>query len=142
MELLFPGSLRGRRRFEVEFSELDFGSTTAVGPAAVDAVPVELPGTPACSLRVSYADRVVAYTGDTEWSDDLIGLAAGADLLIAEAYFFDRQVPSHLDYATLLAHRDQLSCKRVVLTHMSPDMLARQAEAEFECAYDGMVVEL
>jgi ribonuclease BN (tRNA processing enzyme) len=142
MELLFPGSLGGRRRFEIAFVELDFDSPTVVGPASVEAVPVELPDTPACALRVAYGDRVVAYTGDTEWSDDLIGLSAGADLLIAEAYFFDRQVPSHLDHATLLANRERLDCKRIVVTHMSPDMLARQGESAFECACDGLVVEL
>ena len=30
----------------------------------------------------------------------------------------------------------------IVLTHMSPDMLVRQAEADFECAFDGLVVDL
>ena len=51
-------------------------------------------------------------------------------------------MPFHLDYATLMANRDRLDCDRVVLTHMSPDMLARQSEAELECAHDGMVITL
>jgi len=51
-------------------------------------------------------------------------------------------VPFHLDYATLRAHRDQLGCDRVVLTHMSPQMLAHVPEAKFECAHDGMVIAL
>ena len=61
---------------------------------------------------------------------------------MAEAYFFDRQVPHHLDYATLSANLERLDCRRVILTHMSPDMLARTAEAKLECAYDGLVVNL
>ncbi len=85
---------------------------------------------------------MVAYSGDTAWTDELIELATDADLFVAEAYFFDRQVPFHLDYATVLAHRDRLTCARVVLTHMSPDMLACQDEAALECAYDGMIVAL
>jgi ribonuclease BN (tRNA processing enzyme) len=142
MELLFPGSLATRRRFELDFAELGFERPTVVGLASISATPVELPGTPACALRIECDGRAIAYTGDTAWSDGLVGLAAGADLLVAEAYFFDRQVPFHLDYATLRANRDRLDCKRIVVTHMSPDMLDRQSESEFECAYDGLVVEL
>jgi ribonuclease BN (tRNA processing enzyme) len=142
MELLFPGSVGARRRFELGFAELEAGAETAVGPAVVSAIEVEQPGTPALALRVEYGERVIAYTGDTAWTEDLVQLAAGADLLVAEAYFFERQVPFHLDYATLRANRERLDCKRLVITHMSPDMLDRQSESEFECAYDGMAIAL
>lgn len=142
MELLFPGSVGASRRFEIEFVDLHERAPVAVGPATVTAVPVEQPDTPACALRVEYGGRVVAYSGDTPWTDGLVEIAAGADLFVAEAYFFDRRVPYHLDYATLHANRDRLRCRRLVLTHMSPDMLARQSEAEWECARDGMVVAL
>jgi ribonuclease BN (tRNA processing enzyme) len=142
MELLFPGSLGAKRRFSTEFTELEPRVAAEVGPAVVSSVAVEQPDTPACALRLEYGGRTIAYSGDMPWSDELIGLAAGADLLVAEAYFFDRKVPFHLDYATLLANRERLDCRRIVLTHMSPDMLARQAESEFDCARDGMVVTL
>lgn len=82
----------------------------------------------------------IAYTGDTTWTDDLIAAAAGADLLIAEAYYYDKPVPFHLRYADLVAHRASLTSRRIVLTHMSADMLPR-AEAgqlEFETARDGL----
>src|SRR5215217_927677 len=69
-------------------------------------------------------------------------LARGADLLVAEAYFLEREVPYHLDHAALVRHRGELDAARIVVTHMSPDMLARQDESEFECAHDGLVVEL
>jgi ribonuclease BN (tRNA processing enzyme) len=141
MELMFPGSLTGRRRFELRFAELGANATDIVA-ASVSSIEVEQPDTPACALRVEYGGCVVAYTGDTAWTDDLIGLAKGADLLIAEAYFFDREVPYHLDYTTLQKNAGRLDCKRILLTHMSPDMLARAGEADFETAYDGMVVEL
>jgi len=103
---------------------------------------MEVPDTPACALRVEYGGRVVAYSGDIAWTDELIDLTTGADLFVAEAYFFERTVPFHLDYATMLANRDRLECGRIVLTHMSPDMLARRSEAAFECAHDGMVVTM
>jgi ribonuclease BN (tRNA processing enzyme) len=142
MELLFPGSVGTRRRFGLDFSEIEPGALTSIGPGDVTTIEVEQPGTPACALRVEYGGAVVAYSGDTAWTDDLLGLAEGADLFIAEAYFFDRQVPYHLDHATLKANEARLDCKRIVLTHMSPEMLARTHEAEFDCAHDGMVIEL
>jgi ribonuclease BN (tRNA processing enzyme) len=142
MELMFPGSVGARRRFEVEFVELAGDTPVRAGPATVRAVPVEVPQTPACAVRVEFGGRVAAYSGDTGWTDSLIGLAAGADVFIAEAYFFDRSVPYHLDYATVHGARDRLDCKRLVLTHPGPDMLARLDEAEIECAYDGMVIDL
>lgn len=142
MDLLFPGSRSARRRFEIDFVELAERQATTVGPAVVTSFPVEQPDTPACALRIGYGERVVAYSGDTAWTDELIELATDADLFVAEAYFFDRQVSFHLDYATVLAHRDRLQCARIVHTHMSPEMLARQDEAALECAYDGMIVAL
>ena len=43
-------------------------------------------------------------------------------------------------YALRLAAR--LGARRVVLTHMGPSMLERRAEADFECASDGLVLTL
>ena len=61
---------------------------------------------------------------------------------MCEAYFFEKRVKFHLDYQTLTAHKKELTCRRLVLTHMSADMLARVADAAIETTYDGMVVTL
>jgi phosphoribosyl 1,2-cyclic phosphodiesterase len=68
--------------------------------------------------------------------------AADADLLIAEAYYQDKSIPYHLRLADLDAHRDQLTARRVILTHMSSDMLASNRETPFETAYDGLTFTL
>ena len=39
-------------------------------------------------------------------------------------------------------HLDQIRPKRLVLTHMSNDMLARRAEVPYETAEDGLIVNL
>jgi ribonuclease BN (tRNA processing enzyme) len=142
MEVLFPGSVGAKRRFVLDFRELQPGVVTAVGPANVTTVSVEQPGTPACALRIGFADRVIAYTGDTSWREELIELSRHADLLIAESYYLERVVPYHLGHSEFLAHRHDLLARRIMLTHMSPDMLARQSEAAFECAHDGLVVTI
>jgi len=99
-------------------------------------------GAPALALRVTADDKVVTYSGDTEWTDALLEAAGGADLFICEAYTFDKPLKYHLDYRTLMAHREALGAKRVVLTHLGPEMLARAADANLECASDGLTIEV
>ena len=40
------------------------------------------------------------------------------------------------------AHKAEFGAKRVILTHMSQEMLAHVHEVPEECAEDGLVVEL
>jgi ribonuclease BN (tRNA processing enzyme) len=82
----------------------------------------------------------VAYTGDTEWTPDLIPAARDADLFIAEAYFRDKPIATHLSVNTIEAHLDELRPKRLLLTHMSDDMLGHPDRARFETAEDGKIV--
>lgn len=48
-------------------------------------------GDNAYSLRFEVGGKVIACSGDTEWTDALAEAARGADLLIAEAYFYDKK---------------------------------------------------
>ena len=143
MEVMFPGSARARRPFSLRFLELDEWSPTEIGPARVTPFLVEHPaGAPSFALRVEYGGRVIAYSGDTEWTEALPAAARGADLFICEAYSFGKRIPYHLSYRALREQRGELDCARVVLTHMSEEMLSRLGEAEFEAAADGSVIEL
>ena len=143
MEIFFPGSSGARRRFQVRFQELPAGIPSSVGPLRV--TPYEVVhacGAPPYALRVAIGGRVIAYSGDTEWTDRLVTAASGADLFICESYFYERQVPFHLDYSTLMQHRSELECKRIVLTHMSSDMLLRLPELKVQAAHDGFEILL
>ncbi|MDR2988429.1 MAG: MBL fold metallo-hydrolase [Nocardiopsaceae bacterium] len=141
MEALFPGSPGATRRFDVRVTELAPGTTEAVAGIPVTSWEVDHPsGAPPLALRVAVGGKVIAYTGDTAWTDDLVAVAADADLLIAEAYYFDKQVPYHLRHADIAAHRSELTSRAIVLTHLSADMLARDDQIVFDTAYDGLVV--
>ena len=41
-----------------------------------------------------------------------------------------------------VAHKAEFGAKRIILTHMSREMLAHADEVPEECAFDGMVVEI
>jgi len=141
MEVFFPGSTAVTRKFAVEFVELAARQPVRAGPALVTALPVvHASGAPPFALRVEYGGRTVAYSGDTEWTDSLLEAARGVDLFVCEAYTFDRPVKFHLDYRTVEAQAERLGARRIVLTHMGREMLARAGEARFELAHDGLVV--
>ena len=146
MEVLFPGSSTVARRFPTDVIELSPGQSTAVGAVGavtVTGFPVEhASGAPSYALRVEWAGRVVAYSGDTEWCEGLIDAALGSDLFVCEAYTFERRIRYHLDHATLARHLARIGARRVILTHLGPDMLAHRHEAAVECADDGLVVEI
>lgn len=140
MECMFPGSSRVRRRFPVEVTELRPGVAAVVAGVRADVWQASHPsGAPALILRLTLGSTVIAYTGDTAWTPAIAQAAAGADLLIAEAYYWDKPVPHHLRHADLAGHRNELTARRTVLTHMSADMLRYQERACYETAHDGLV---
>jgi ribonuclease BN (tRNA processing enzyme) len=142
-EALYPGAVSVKRPFKIRIVELAERAQCELGPAVV--TPFEVvhsSGAPSYALRVEYGGKLIAYSGDTEWTDSLLDVARGADLFVCECNYFDKQVPGHLDYQTLASHRPRLECGRLVLTHMSEDMLGRVGELELETAADGLVIEL
>ena len=144
METTFPGSTSGLRKFEVRLVEIQPDMPAEINGVAVRAAftrhgPVE---GPFVAYRLTAEGKTIAYTGDTEWVDALIDIGRDADLLIAEAYFYDRKVPLHLDFATLHSKLPLIAPKRLILTHMNEDMLSHADELPFETAEDGKVVEV
>lgn len=142
-DVLFPGSAKAKRRFEVRYVELEERVPTEVGIAFVTAFPAEhSSGAPSLALRPEVDGRRIAYSGDSAWTDALVEAARGADCFVCESYSFEKSVKFHLSHTTLAGKREMFDCDRIILTHMSEEMLARVDEAVFEVAHDGMVVTL
>jgi ribonuclease BN (tRNA processing enzyme) len=97
---------------------------------------------PCLAYRIESGGKTLCYSGDTEWTDALIAAARGADLFVCECYTYDRPRKSHMALSVLRQHLPVIGAKRVILTHMSEDMLTRMAEVEYDCAADGLVVEV
>ncbi len=143
MEVFFPGSSRVERKFSTEVLEIGAGQATTINGVAVTAYVVEHAcGAPPYGLRLVCDGKVVAYTGDTEWTENLLAVGRDADLLIAEALFFTRKIKYHMDYATLKENLGRIGARRVVLTHMGPEMLEHLADVPDEVAEDGKVIQI
>ena len=116
---------------------------TDLGGARVSALPVRhVRLTEPHGLRVEVAGKLIAYSGDARWSEHLAAVAQGADLFICEASQFDRDDPVHISYRQLMAHRDEVASRRIILTHLGAETLAHAAELELEHAADGTVIEI
>lgn len=116
---------------------------TELGGALVSALPVKhVAESDPHGLRVRVGDKLIAYSGDATWSDELARVAKGADLFICDASFFDSDDPAHISYRTLLSHRGELECQKIILTHLGAETLARIGELELEHAVDGTTLEV
>jgi ribonuclease BN (tRNA processing enzyme) len=138
MEVLYPGSYQTQEEYALEFVELTEEVATTLDSIEVTAYSVVHPsGAPSYALRVACGGKVVSYSGDTEWTDALIPTARGADLFICDCYFFEEGNWYHLDYQTIMQHLAELECRRLVVTHMSDEMLRRIKSLDVEGAEDG-----
>jgi ribonuclease BN (tRNA processing enzyme) len=144
METAFEGSSQVPPRFPFKLMALGPERTHALGPLAVTPFPVVHghSGGPFFAYRVEAEGRVIAYSGDTEWTDNLIEAGRDADLFVVEAYFNDRKIKNHLDLKTLETYLPEIKPRKLILTHMSEDMLAHRHDLPHLAAEDGMVVLL
>jgi ribonuclease BN (tRNA processing enzyme) len=143
MEVLYPGSSQTDREFALKFVELPKETATALDSFVVTPYSVVHPsGAPSYALRIALEDKVLAYSGDTEWTDALIPAARGADLFVCECSSLEKGSGYHLDYHTLMDHRTELECHKLILTHMNDDMLRRLRSLDVEGAEDGKTIVL
>ena len=145
-EALFPGSTTAHRDFDLSFIEYTGPTPLTVGGVTVTPFEVSHPsGAPPYALRIAADNRVVTYSGDTEWTENLITASADADLFIADCYGFEAPVRFHMSWAVLKAQLPRLTARKVLLTHMGRDMLASTSKVTSErvlAAHDGLVLDV
>jgi ribonuclease BN (tRNA processing enzyme) len=146
LEVFFPRAASSKWRFPFEIVEIEPGHPVQVlGHAVATTQVIHQSGAPSTAVRVSDGRKLLAYSGDTEWTDALLPVAAGADLFIVECYGYARPVPGHLTWETLKPRLADLRARRIMVTHMNETMLAHLDEvrtAGLDIAQDGAVIEL
>jgi ribonuclease BN (tRNA processing enzyme) len=140
---MMPGMDVMTPKFPVKYVDMEVLRLEELGPLKVLTFPaIHTKETNPTSVRVDVAGKTIAYTGDGEWSEHMPALAEGADLFIAECYFFQKAVRFHLNYPDIVKHRSQILAKQLVLTHFGREMLANLKNVPEQCAYDGLVVQI
>lgn len=145
-EALFPGVTKNELRFEMRFIEYAERTPLKVGSVTVTPFEVRHPsGAPPYALRLESGRKTLSFSGDTEWVESLIPAAQGADLFICECFTFETQVGYHCTWRAIEKNLDRLGARRVMLTHMSDEMLAKRAEVSDPrvlIAEDGMTLDV
>ncbi len=136
-----------------ELHELERNGDLSIGPFEVTTALLPHPR-PNVGVRIMFGGLSMVYTGDCGPSDELITLAAQADLLLAESsYAFD----VHPDTAGALSSAADVgreaaaaAVRRLVLTHLMPrtseaEALAAAAQSfkgPIDVARPGLVIEI
>jgi ribonuclease BN (tRNA processing enzyme) len=129
--------------FELEFVEIRPQETLRLGGMQVDAFSaVHQKQPPSLAFEIKGNGWKIVYTGDSGWAEELVGHTQNADLFICECSFFKTRLETHLDYPRIAENAGRFGAKRLVLTHLGREMLARAEEVSMEMAHDGLVVEL
>ncbi len=145
-EVLYTGSTKIPRRFALSFEEIVPGAPVLIGRLDTRVFEVDHPsGAPSFALRFTHGGRTLAFTGDSGWTDAIITTGAGADLYIMECYKYEIVLKNHMAWKTIEANLDRIGAKRIMLTHMSDDMLARRGEIRdprIILAEDGLAIDV
>ncbi|MEU9832484.1 MBL fold metallo-hydrolase [Streptosporangium sp. NPDC048047] len=129
------------------------GDAFEIGPfrAGTRLLPHHVPN---AGIRLEADGAVLAYTGDTGPSPEVVELARGADLLVAEATYVDEVPGGDAPYLTSArqagAQAARAGAGRLLLTHLWPgtgrEAARRAAEARFDgetgVAESGQVIDL
>jgi ribonuclease BN (tRNA processing enzyme) len=146
LDVFFPRSTANKWRFAWSVQEIEPGRPADVlGHAVTTTKVVHSSGAPSTAVRLSDGDALFAYSGDTEWTEALVPVAAGAGLFIIECYGYAGHIAGHVTWEILKTRLPDLRAKRIMVTHMNPSVLAHLDEiraAGIETAEDGKVIEL
>ena len=134
------------RRFEMRF--LEHAEKEPLDVRGIRVTPFEVlhpSGAPPYALRIEHGGKVLAFSGDTKWTESLFSAANGADLFITECFTFTTPSGYHTAWSDIAPNLDRLGARRVLLTHMGPDTLAHRhtlKDSRVLLAEDGMQLEI
>ncbi len=127
IESIFDGAypyLKGK--VEIETVVLESFSKATLGDVIVRTCPTVHGGLDSRAFHLTSHDSSLLYTSDTAPSNDIVSLADRVDLLIHECNWLDGDHPegAHTSPSELREIVRRAHPRRVVLTHLSPEVVA------------------
>lgn len=142
MGLIFPSGSRFKPAFDILYKEYKSGKPFSVAEN-IELIAYKVKHTPLTiphGLRLKIGNRIIAYSGDTEWTDELIPLSKDADLFICEMFSYKKEIKGHLNYKTFMEKVEDLSFKKLLFTHCGDVVLDNKDSLKFEIAEQGTSV--
>lgn len=97
---------------------------------------------PSVSYRIEAGEVSVTISGDTDFSEDLIELAAGTDLLVCECSFPDQmKTDGHLTPSEAGRIASAAGAGKLVLTHFYPPCDREDVVKQASRAYSGEIIK-
>ena len=112
--------------FALEFVEIRPRETLRLGGMQINAFgAVHQKQPPSLGFEIKGGGWKIVYTGDSGWMEELVEHTQNADLFLCECSFFDTRFETHLDYPRIAENAGRFGAKRLVLTHLGREVLAR-----------------
>lgn len=142
MEVTYPGLL-ANLSYPLTFVEMEVPGTITVEGRKISAIKaLHDSNSMATSLRIETEGRALVFSGDTGWQDALITLSRDADAFLCECTGTEQGFWGHLSVEELREHREALTPKRLILTHMGAaarrEARALTLTARWDVAEDGL----
>jgi len=130
-EMAFPNLSHADAGYHRRYLEVGPNGQQTLDDLCFQAFPTKHAGEKLASFgyRLRLAEKVLAYTGDTELCDELFALAAGADVLVLDCNYSQGKGPEHLSFAEVPEVRKRLPLSTtIILTHLEaePDVSGLQ----------------
>ena len=136
--------VRGCRHIEfpLEYLEVRPGQRFELAGMNVEAFQVPHSAEPFClGYRIVGGGGTLLFSGDSAWTDAFAERSRDTDVFLCECCSVDPVSHLHTCYRDIVAHRGELACKRLVLTHLGADVRTSDA-IDAELAVDGMVLHV
>lgn len=118
------------------------GDHLEIGPFEVELFAANHPIETLAS-RVTVNGRVIAYSGDSGASDDVIACADSADLFICDSTWLSQDAPFppglHMTGTEAGQHASAAQAERLMITHVFPQRDPEQVATDARTVYDGEV---
>jgi ribonuclease BN (tRNA processing enzyme) len=139
---LFSGSSLTSSPFPVNYVEYTENKRLQLFPDwSLEVFPVlHVAETRPHALRLNLDGTIIAYSGDTTWTDVLLKVADRADLFICECYTLRKGLKIHMSYQALQQNAHRFTCRQLYLTHCSEEVLQHADELKYPIARQGQIV--
>lgn len=120
---------------------VEAGADFELGPFRIRAFEMTHIGVQSLGYRIEAGGTVLAYTGDTGPSDEVVKLAENADVFLCEATWKHTEglLPFHMSARQAGEHATRAAAGRLILTHIWPSLDTEVSREEAASTFDGSV---